>query len=150
MLREGTGRTGIVNGHFSTALRKPRRQKAGEAAIHRSTAAALSGKTVRVTQPQVIHLRVLAPAKPKPGAACNGCGVCCAVRPCPIGMLLSAKVRGACTQLHWSQPVKRYECGALNKAKAVPWPLARRILTGLVGRWIGADDGCDSSVEVRH
>ena len=41
------------------------------------------GQVVR----QAIHLHALAPAKPHTGAACNGCGVCCAWQPCPLGVL---------------------------------------------------------------
>lgn len=49
----------------------------------------------------VIHLRVAAPAKPPPGAPCNGCGVCCTAAPCPVGMLVSGRTRGACAALRW-------------------------------------------------
>ena len=38
----------------------------------------------------VIHLHPSAPPKPAEGAACNGCGVCCAWQPCPLGVLASA------------------------------------------------------------
>jgi len=41
-------------------------------------------------------------ALPKPdfGAPCNGCGVCCASEPCPLGVLLSWRRRGRCRLLH--------------------------------------------------
>ena len=39
----------------------------------------------------VIYLHPAAPAKPAVGAACNGCGVCCAWQPCPLGMLVSGR-----------------------------------------------------------
>jgi hypothetical protein len=89
--------------------------------------------------PQIVHLHRQAPPKPAPGAACNGCGVCCASTPCPLGMLLSGRVRGRCRLLQWNEGERRYRCGAMA---AAGW--RRR----LAARWIAAGRGCDSWVEV--
>lgn len=103
----------------------------------------------------VILLHIDAPPKPAPGAACNGCGVCCQAEPCPLGMLLSGRRHGACDALRWSPAEKRYRCGALTAptevaAAALPgglrWlhPLAVGLLRRLAARWIAAGSGCDS------
>jgi hypothetical protein len=89
-------------------------------------------------RPQTIHLHLSAPAKPAEGAPCNGCGVCCAAEPCPLGMLLSGRRRGACRMLRWTPAAGRYRCGALASAPPALQPLVRR--------WIGAGAGCDSDL----
>jgi hypothetical protein len=82
-----------------------------------------------------IRIHTAAPAKPPLGAACNGCGLCCLAEPCPLGMIVSMRMRGACRALRWDGV--RYRCGVMRR------PLLRR----LVGRWIAAGRGCDSSAE---
>lgn len=84
---------------------------------------------------RVIFLHAAAPPKPAPGAVCNGCGVCCADEPCPIGMLASLRRRGACAALEWHEADARYRCGVVLHA---PGPLRRLAL-----RWIAAAEGCD-------
>jgi hypothetical protein len=91
--------------------------------------------------PRVILLHPEAPPKPQPGAACNGCGVCCAAEPCPVGMLASLRLRGACRLLRWDTAASRYRCGALAGPRL--WAL-------LVRRWIAAGTGCDSSLVVER
>lgn len=102
---------------------------------------------MRGMAPRVIHLHPTAPTKPATGAACNGCGVCCAAEPCPLGMLLSRRRRGACVALEWHEADTRYRCGALvSPARWLPWlpaPLAR----ALARRWIAAGRGCDAEFE---
>jgi hypothetical protein len=94
----------------------------------------------------IIWLQAAAPAKPAPGQPCNGCGVCCATAPCPIGMLASRRTTGACLALRWQPAAQRYRCGLLPDAsRATGWlPWYRRVLARLVARWIGAGIGCDS------
>jgi hypothetical protein len=95
----------------------------------------------------VILLHPDAPAKPAPGDACNGCGVCCAAEPCPVGQVLSRRRRGACVALRWSDDGHRYRCGVVDDpARHLPWlPPAwgRRLAL----RWIAASRGCDSDLE---
>lgn len=91
--------------------------------------------------PRVIRIESAAPPKPALGAACNGCGVCCLVEPCPLGMVWSRSRRGACSALVWDGAAGHYRCGVLVRAQV--WrPLAR-----LVQRWIGAGQGCDCQWE---
>jgi hypothetical protein len=85
---------------------------------------------------RVVYLHPDAPAKPAVGQPCNGCGVCCLAEPCPVGIVLSRKLKGACTALRWEGA--RYTCGALQGGRLRRW---------WVARWIAAGQGCDSSLE---
>lgn len=102
----------------------------------------------------VIEIHPEAPAKPALGAPCNGCGVCCLVEPCPLGMLVSRRRQGACRALRWRSEERRYVCGMLAAPQEVlGWHgrLARRcmpLLQRLARRWISAGSGCDASLEV--
>jgi hypothetical protein len=84
-----------------------------------------------------IRIHADAPTKPAWGAACNGCGVCCLSQPCPVGMLVSLRLRGACRALHWDATATRYRCGLIASASRP-----------LLERWIAADTGCDSDATV--
>lgn len=98
---------------------------------------------------QVIHIHPEAPAKPALGKPCNGCGLCCLAEPCPLGMLLSRRRRGACVALRWSVDARRYECGALSQPEQTLGGLGRwRMTRAWVMRWIAAGQGCDASLEV--
>ncbi len=88
---------------------------------------------------RIIAIHADAPPKPALGETCNGCGVCCLAEPCPLGVILSRRLKGACVALRWDGA--RYECGALT---ARPSGLRGR----LVKRWIAAGAGCDCSLEV--
>ena len=88
----------------------------------------------------MILLHPLAPLKPAPGATCNGCGVCCAAEPCPLGIVVSRRRRGACAALRWDDGERRYRCGLLAGTAS---PLRR----GVVARWIGAGSGCDCDLK---
>jgi hypothetical protein len=87
---------------------------------------------------RTIRIEPAAPRKPAPGAACNGCGVCCQAEPCPVGMIVSRRASGACRALRWDG--QRYRCGVLADARGwrATW----------LARWIAAGRGCDSSAEV--
>lgn len=88
---------------------------------------------------QVHHIAIFihpqAPTKPRVGAACNGCGVCCLVEPCPLGMLLSRRRTGACVAVQWCDEVGQYRCAAARG----PWAILAR-------RWIAVGVGCDSDL----
>jgi hypothetical protein len=97
--------------------------------------------------PRIIHVHPDAPLKPAPGAACNGCGVCCLAEPCPIGMIASRKLRGACSVLRWDEAQARYRCGLLASPESLVRP--RWLAAGvalLARRMIAAGAGCDSDL----
>ena len=98
-------------------------------------------------------MHAAAPPKPPEGQACNGCGVCCASEPCPLGRLASRRRSGACAALVWQAEAGRYRCGLIAQPHrhlpgalrwSAPW-VAR-----LARRWIAVGRGCDSSVHVER
>ena len=97
-------------------------------------------------KPRVILLHAQAPSKPALGQACNGCGVCCAAQPCPVGMVLSRRTHGACVALQWNAQMQIYRCGVAERR----WPalprLVARALQAWARRWISAGSGCDCSL----
>ncbi len=105
----------------------------------------------------VLHREPAAPAKPEPGAPCNGCGVCCLLEPCPLGIVLSGSRRGACAALRWDSVAAVYRCGALTEPQAVAparlpaalVPVSTWTLQHLAPRWIAAGKGCDCQVQAR-
>ena len=97
---------------------------------------------------QIIHIHPAAPHKPPVGAACNGCGVCCLAEPCPVGVLLSRRRRGACTALLWDEAAGRYLCGVVSApARFVAPAWLARLAGRLAPRWIAAGQGCDCTLE---
>jgi hypothetical protein len=95
----------------------------------------------------VILLHQAAPPKPAEGQPCNGCGLCCAAAPCPLGMLLSRKRRGACAALQWDDSAGLYRCGVLQAPQRwLPW-LPRAWARRLARRWIAAATGCDADLQ---
>ena len=96
---------------------------------------------------RVILLNARAPAKPAPGSDCNGCGVCCAAEPCPLGQWLSRRRRGACVALTWREPGQRYACGVLDDPGRWLPLLPPGWARALARRWIAAGRGCDSDFE---
>lgn len=110
---------------------------------------------------QRILIHPEAATKPAPGAPCNGCGVCCLLEPCPLGMVLSGRRHGACVAVRWSEPLRQYRCGALSApqevlkqvlpgALSVLVPGLSRALAFVAGRWIAVNLGCDSSLELQE
>ena len=97
---------------------------------------------------RVILLQAAAPPKPALGQPCNGCGVCCATEPCPLGMVLSRCRHGACRALQWDEAQGQYRCGVLAQPQAW-WPDALPVswARALARRWIAAGFGCDSNLQ---
>lgn len=90
-----------------------------------------------------VRLHAAAPDKPPVGAPCNGCGVCCAIAPCPLSrFLLGHRTGSPCPALRWEDA--RYLCGLI----AAPAGIARWLPRRLVLRWIAAGSGCDCDAEL--
>lgn len=100
---------------------------------------------------ELIRIHAIAPDKPPAGQPCNGCGVCCALEPCPAGIAATRRVRGPCTALTWVESAARYRCGLIVRpADFLPRPFARAapLAATLARRCISAGSGCDCDVEV--
>lgn len=98
----------------------------------------------------VVWIQPQAPVKPSEGAPCNGCGLCCLVEPCPLGVLVSRRRRGPCVALRWSDPDQLYRCGMVSDPGSVlgstpPW--FARAMSALARRWIASGVGCDARLE---
>lgn len=118
----------------------------GRNPVDKLTEAASPSQTVAVTPRRTILIHADAPPKPALGAACNGCGLCCAHEPCPLGMLLSRRRSGRCDALAWSEPQTRYVCGVIVEPRRwLPW-LPAAWGDRLARRWIAAAAGCDAEV----
>ena len=108
-----------------------------------------------------IHAEPQAPQKPALGAPCNGCGVCCLMEPCPLGVLLTGRRSGACAALRWRSDLSLYRCGAITEPSlvllaslpsALRWiapPLAW-LMQRLAHRWVAAGIGCDCDAHASH
>lgn len=108
--------------------------------------------------PRIILVEPEAPPKPPAGAPCNGCGVCCLIEPCPLGVLISKRRRGTCEALQWQAETAQYRCGAIIAPRAM---LAQQLPVALAGlraplawvlqraarRWVAAGSGCDCEVD---
>jgi hypothetical protein len=112
-----------------------------------------------MTTQHIIPIHQLAPAKAPAGSECNGCGVCCLLEPCPMGIVLSARRSGACVAVLWDDATGQYRCGAVVAPqevllKALPFsvrwlaPVLVFLLKPVALRWISAGTGCDSELEV--
>lgn len=91
---------------------------------------------------KTIRLYAAAAEKPAVGAPCNGCGVCCALTPCPLSRLLLRHREGACPALTWQG--ERYVCGLVVAPRGFVRWLPRRLRL----RWIGVGCGCDCDAEI--
>ena len=106
---------------------------------------------IRMNKTRLIELHPLAPAKPDYSARCNGCGVCCAVGPCPVAHLLLLQLKGKCRALLWQDEANRYMCGMVvypdRYVRLIPQSLRGRIGSFFASR-IAAGAGCDFATEM--
>ncbi|WP_396269340.1 hypothetical protein [Ideonella sp.] len=105
--------------------------------------------TRRQRDARVILLRQEAPAQPSLGQPCNGCGVCCAAEPCPLGILVSKRRQGRCRALRWDAALSLYRCGMVSHPQRLwPWlpTWARATVSRWARRWISSASGCDATL----
>lgn len=98
----------------------------------------------------IIEIHAAAPPKPALGETCNGCGVCCAVEPCPVGVFVLFQSKGPCRALLWQPEQRRYACGmVVRPSDHLRWlPVALDAWAGrLFARKIAAGSGCDADYE---
>lgn len=106
----------------------------------------------------IIYIHTEASPKPEIGAPCNGCGLCCLLEPCPLGVWLSGRRHGACIAVQWVPELRQYRCTAVSDPAVVlkiRWPAhlpcriswSSVVLGHLAKRWIAAGQGCDSHLE---
>lgn len=102
-------------------------------------------------QYRTVELHPLSPDKPAHGAPCNGCGVCCAVGPCPVAHVFLFQARGKCRALVWQDEPGLYVCGMVVCPERY-MPLLPQALRATAGRFfasrIAAGAGCDFAAEV--
>lgn len=114
-----------------------------------------------MTKPRIIQIHAEAPPKPALGEPCNGCGACCLLEPCPVGIWVSRRRSGACKALVWSDEASLYRCGMLvDPLQRLGWATPRSrwlnhfhtmLQDGLrrcCRRWIAAGVGCDADLQV--
>lgn len=99
---------------------------------------------------QTIPIHPDAPDKPAWGSLCNGCGVCCAAEPCPVGVLVTGRRKGVCRALDWQDADRRYVCGmvtAPGRYLGVDHRWLNAAVSAMTRRLISAGSGCDSDAE---
>ena len=100
---------------------------------------------------KIIELHALAPDKPDCGVRCNGCGVCCAVEPCPVGHIYLFQFRGKCRALLWQDEASRYVCGMVvcpdHYMSLIPERWREHFGKFFASR-IAAGAGCDFAAEM--
>lgn len=98
---------------------------------------------------RVVLLHRGAPVPPRPGQACNGCGLCCAAEPCPLGVMVSGRRRGRCRALGWSEAAGLYRCRMISRPQAL-WTWlpgwAVPLVSRLARRWVAAATACDAEI----
>lgn len=89
------------------------------------------------TRPRVLAPRSMLENKPRHGAACTNCGLCCVALRCDLSMHVFSLPRvGACPALVQTE-AKRFACGLVLAAETE----AKRDAALLI---IGSGDGCDA------
>lgn len=99
---------------------------------------------------QTIELHQHAPPKPRLGATCNGCGVCCAAEPCPVAFIFLLQFKGRCRALVWQDENGCYACGMVVQPDSFS-PLipafSRSWMGAFIATRIAAGKGCDADIE---
>ena len=88
----------------------------------------------------------LVPVKPSKGAACNGCGYCCAAEPCALAIeYVGAGKEGPCPALEFEGG--RAWCGLVRHASRymdLPNDWADQNIGEMIAAALGVGRGCDA------
>ncbi|MDP4026313.1 hypothetical protein Q8W71_27190 [Methylobacterium sp. NEAU 140] len=86
------------------------------------------------------------PLKPKVGAPCNGCGLCCAAEPCGIAReFIGAGVEGPCPAMEFGEG--RFWCGMVRRPGhylGLPHAWADETIGATIAGMLGTGQGCDA------
>lgn len=85
------------------------------------------------------------PRKPPEGAACNGCGLCCAVQLCPLALEFLDAAAAPCPAMEFADG--RFWCGLARRPSryfGVP-AFSNRMLRPMVHEALSIGEGCDAS-----
>lgn len=88
-----------------------------------------------------------APAKPSKGAACNGCGMCCAAEACGVAVQFMGITPETAPCPAMEHDDGKFVCGLMRRpshyiARCHPW--ADAMVGKLIADALGAGKGCDS------
>lgn len=75
--------------------------------------------------------------KPKYGAPCNSCGICCMATQCKLSLQVFGDFASGCPALMENADGVSYRCGLVTECHSPPHREAALLL-------IGAGDGCDA------
>lgn len=84
-----------------------------------------------------------APAKPRWGSPCNGCGACCAAEVCRVGLAVYGDVPAPCPGMTFR--AGRFWCEPVELADRLDWGWFLRLTIG-----IGVGCDMDDAAEVRQ
>lgn len=84
------------------------------------------------------------PMKARHGSPCNGCGWCCAMKPCGVANDLLSQTEGPCRALEPHEGA--FRCGLMVRpSRYLDTPESGdSFLGGIIAEALGAGRGCDS------
>ena len=82
--------------------------------------------------------------KPAWSEPCNGCGMCCTVEPCGLGVALLGAKKGPCPAMEWDD--RRFRCGLVVRPSAYLGTDRKKDMAygTFHARMLGIGKGCDS------
>ena len=93
------------------------------------------------------------PSKPKIGAPCNGCGMCCTVQPCALAVVFLDCTEGPCIALELDG--EKMVCGLVKRPAWYMFGEDRSVsetgrLSVLYAQALGIGRGCDADDVARE
>jgi hypothetical protein len=97
-----------------------------------------------------MQLNVL-PQKPKYGEPCNGCGICCNVKPCPAAEEFLGATSGRCPALEYDGT--RFWCGMFRRpsyyasGRTYQSQAIDKVLRPMIAQFTGVNTYCDALLQ---